>query len=305
METLYGYTILADLALLAITIAVFIFAVTIYKGASELSIKKNESAAKRRKDLIDQKKNELTKKIASTDGISFAKELRAELDKLDIEVNEIDKSTSKIINMSKGLTAKYLVFLPGSILLSSIITSGIAIGISGIAQIVIWGISLLLLGISVYFLYKGICNIEFFSNSIDLSTLMERALERHTIKLSPVVKIDFWDYQLIFKQGEIKEIDVFFELEQGAIAKQTSVRFSGTEELDFPGEKPEKCDYDYLNMKNPKQFWHKIGDINPGVVKRLKIKVKAPEISGEYNMAYWIECDSWSSVEKNFMVKVV
>ena len=58
-------------------------------------------------------------------------------------------------------------------------------------------------------------------------------------------------------------------------------------------------------MKNPKQFWHKIGDINPGVVKRLKIKVKAPEISGEYNMAYWIECDSWSSVEKNFMVKVV
>ena len=63
METLYGYTILANLALLAIIVAIFVFAVTIYKGASELCIKENQDYSKKRKNLLDQKKKELVKKL--------------------------------------------------------------------------------------------------------------------------------------------------------------------------------------------------------------------------------------------------
>jgi len=304
MITLYGYTILADLALLAVLVVIFAFAVSIYKGASELCIKEQENASNRRKGIIEKTKTELTVKLQSITNGTSINGVRAELDNFDNEIRNIDKTVLRIIEKAKCLTARNLVFAPGSLLLVSIITSGIAIAVTGALQTIMWVLALLLLASSLYFIYRCICAIEFFSNFIDLSTLMEQALERHKIKTTPSVDIDFFDFQLTIKRGEIAKIDVWAYLRQGSIARNTKVRFSGTEELDFPEEETEQLEYDYLNMKKPKQFWSAIGDINPGVQKHRIVKVKAPDIPGEYTMAYWIECDEFTSEEKTFKIKV-
>lgn len=220
MITLYGYIILADLALLAVVIAIFIFAVSIYKGASELSIKEKESASNRSKEIITIRKTEVNKKLKTLTNGASLNEVRAELDKLDNEIHNIDKSVLKIINKANCLTARNLVFYPSSLLIASIIASGIAIAVTGTLQTTMWVLSLLLLVSSLYFICRCICAIEFFSNSIDLSTLMEQALERHTMKMRPAVDLDIWDFQLEIRHGETQIIEPALFLKQGLTAKK-------------------------------------------------------------------------------------
>ena len=304
MITLYGYTILVDLALLAIMIAIFLFVVTIYKGASELCIKEAQNASNRRKELIEGRKTELTQKIPTINGNSFSNEVRAEIDKLDNEILNIDKSVLNITNKAKLLTAKNLIFIPSSLLIVSIIASGIAIVISGNLQPIIWILSLLLLAASLYFICRCICAMEYFSSSIDLSTLMEQALDRHTDKLKPVVDMEIWDFQLEIAHGESEQIEYCVFLKKGPIGRNTTVRFLATDELDFPAEKTEILDVAKNNMNNPKWFTHKIGDINPNVNKVNEFKVKAPDAPGEYIMSYWLMCDEYTGEETTFKIKV-
>ncbi|MBA7681451.1 hypothetical protein ES703_89789 [subsurface metagenome] len=305
MITLYGYTILADLALLAVTVAIFIFAVTIYKGAFELCIKEKESASNRSKEIFTQRKGELTNKLKTLTNVASLNEVRAEIERLENEIKNIDKSVKKTIDKSKNLTARNLIFYPGSLIIISIITSGVAIGTSGITPTIMWVISLLLLATSLYFICRGICAIEFFSNFIDLSTLMEQALGRHTDKLKPAVDMAFFDSTITIEHRKTEEVEYYVFLRKGSIGRNTEIRFSATEELDFPEEETSSFDFNKKNMTNPKWFTHEIGDVNPEVNKTKQFKIKAPDTPGKYFMSYWIQCDEFTREEEYFTIKVI
>ena len=305
METLYQFTIFVDLTLLAIVTAIFIFAISIYKGASELRIKEETDTSNKRKELIAKRKSELTQKIQTAPLDSLRKTLQEELDTLDNLLRDIDKPVSKIIKNARVLTAKYLVFFPGVFLLLSIIASGIAGVISDPFQNVLWVFSLFLSVLSLYFIYRNIRSIDYFSSFIDFSTFMERALERHTQKVAPVIDVLRWNYQLEMNTGETKEIKYLVYLKKGLIGQHARIRITGSEELDFPDETNIlRFGFNYQNMKNPKHFWHTLGDINPKSLINDKYKVKAPTQPGEYVMAYWLQCDGFSADEKYFTVRV-
>ncbi len=305
MVTLYGYTILADMALLAIVIAIFVFAVTIYKGASELCIKEQRNAADRRKELIESRKKELTNKLPVINGRAFSSEVRAELDNLDNEIRKINKSVLKTIKKAKSLTARNLVFVPSSLLIASIIGSGIAIAISGTLQSIMWVLSLFLLVASLYFGCSNIRAIAFFSSFIDFSTLMEQALEKHADKLKPVVDMKIWDFTLVIKHGKTEKVAYHVFLKHGSIGRNIEVRFVGTDELDFPEETAKPLEVNKENMINPKYFEHKLGDLNRNANRANNFKVKAPDQPGEYTMTYWLLCDEYTGDETTFKIKVV
>lgn len=306
MITLYSLTIFISLAFIAIVIALFVFASSIYRGALELSTKQEEEALNRRKELISRKRKELIEKIGDIDEERFPKELRAELNKLDAELNNIDQSIVKSRNKAKALTVRNIIGVPISLLLISIIASGIAIATSGILPMIMWILSLILIAISLYFIFRNLFIIESFSRIIDLGTLMEQALERHTMKMRPIVDIRFWPWQLEVKHGETQEIKYILFLEQGLTAKNVRVRFAATEKLDFPEEDCELFRFNKLtkDMINPKFFWHKLGAINYNVYREEGFKVKAPNRRGEYTMSHWIQCDEFTSEEQTFLIKV-
>lgn len=308
MTTLYSLTIYASLALLAIAIAIFVFAASIYRGASEFFASEEEDALNRRKELIESRKTELTKRIPDIDGSTFLIQLRAELDRLDAELNNIDQSILKSRNKVKALMVWNMVGIPLSFLLVSIITSGIAIATSGTLPTIMWVLSLALLGAGSYFIYRNLSTVEFFSGVIDLGTLMERALEKHAHKMRSIVGLDIWDFELIIKRGETKEIEYIVSLEQGAIAKNVKVRFLATGELDFPDEEvvtqlPSTIKKESMN--NPKQFVHKVDDLNPRSHSLKRFRVKVPDRPGKYTMSYWIQCEGFSAQEETFIIKVV
>ncbi len=305
METLHQCTIFVDLALLAIVIAIFVFASSFYRGALELSAKEEENSLNRRKELMKNKRSELAEKIKNTDEGDLAKELRAELDKFDAELKDIDQSITKSKNKPKALAVKNLATIPGSLLLASIVLSGTAIATSETLQTIMWSLSLALLVVSVYFIYKNLSAVEFFSGIIDLSTLMEQALERHAEKRRPIVDLDIPEYQLIIKHGETQEVNLDIFLEQGLTAKNIKIRFVATKELDFPEEKLQKLGINKKNMRNPRFFFGEVGDLNYGVYREITFKVKAPDARGEYTMSHWITCDEFTAEEKTFTIKVI
>lgn len=307
MITLYQSTIFFSLALLAIVIAIFIFATSMYRGALGLSAKEEERGLEGRKEFLGGMKNKLTKKLKIAGVEHLSKELRGELDNLDTELNKIDQSILKSRNRPKMLTVRSLVGIPASFLLMSIIMSGIAIATSGILPNIMWGLSLALVVAGLYFIYRNLTHVELFSGIIDLSTLMEQALDKHAMKTKPIVGLELWGLPLEIQQGETLEVHYDVSLKQGLIGKNPKVRFLATEELDFPEETVELVGYNVQkkNMKNPSFFYHKVGDINPRSHSMNSFKVKAPSQPGEYVMSHWIQCDEYTGIETTFKVRVI
>ena len=177
MVTLYGYTIIANIALLAIVIALFIFTASIYRAALELCIKEEEKAYNRRKNLLNKRRQELTGKLKKIDAAAFVEELKAELDMLNAELDTTDQSILKYRNKAKAFTARNIVVTPSLFLLMSIITSGIAIATYGILPTIMWILSLASMATASYFIYRNLSNVEFFSKHIDLSILMLKMIQ--------------------------------------------------------------------------------------------------------------------------------
>lgn len=191
MVTLYEYTILADLALLAIVIAIFVFASSILGGASRISAEEQENLLARRRERIEEAKKELIgEQIKGLASEHFVRELKVKIAELDRDLKNIDRKILEARNKAKALTVGNTVAIPSLFLLISIIASGIAIVTLGILPTVMWTLSLVLIAISLYFIFRNLIIVESFSSVMDLSTALEQVLERHEMKLKPVVDIE-------------------------------------------------------------------------------------------------------------------
>ena len=173
MTTLYSLTVYADLALLAIIIALFVFASSIQGKAQRLSAEEEEESLNKRKELIKEERENLIKKIEDSDEENLLRELRTALNRFDNGLTDLDKLILKAKKRGEVLTLTRMVLIPSLFLILSIIASGIAITTAVINPTIMWIISLILLIIVLYFIYKNLSVVEFFSKIIDLSTLME------------------------------------------------------------------------------------------------------------------------------------
>lgn len=190
MVILYECTIFASLTLIAIVIAIFVFASSIHGGASKISAEEEENLLARRRERIEEAKKELLgEQVKSIDSEYFVEELKAKIVELDNDLKKIDRSILEARNKGKALTVRRMVTIPSSFLLISIIASGLAIITSGILPVIMWVLSLTLIATSLYFIFKNLVIVEGFSSVMDLSTVIEQVLERHEIKLKPVVDI--------------------------------------------------------------------------------------------------------------------
>lgn len=191
MVTLYEYTILADLALLAIVIAIFVFASSILGGASRISAEEQENLLARRRERIEEAKKELIgEQIKGLESEHFVRELKVKIAELNRDLKNIDRSILEVRNNAKALTVRNTVAIPSLFLLISIIASGIAIVTLGILPTIMWTLSLVLIAISLYFIFRNLVIVESFSSVMDLSTALEQAIERHEMKLKLVVDIE-------------------------------------------------------------------------------------------------------------------
>ncbi len=303
----YGITMIAGFTLLAILVAVFVFAVSIFRAVSELSVDEEEKAIKERIDFIERERPELAERIASVTNDNLQKELRKEQTKLDGELAQMDAEISKLRKKVNTLTLRHMVSIPGAVLVLSIVMSVISIVVPERIGTITWIISLVLIVVAILLTYQNLRNIEYFSKRVDLSTLVERAIERYGERMRPIITIITSPSDLIVERGKTSDINYILSVKRGLTAKKIRVRFCATEELEFPGEdvKDLPVAKDRLQMKNPKTFECREDSLTRGSHAYCTIKLKAPDSVGEYAMSYWVTCDDFVGEEQPFIIRVV
>ena len=155
--------------------------------------------------------------------------------------------------------------------------------------------------------YQNLRNIEYFSKRVDLSTLVERAMERYSERMRPIITLVVSPSDLIVEQGKTSAINYVLSVTRGLTAKNIKVRFCATEELEFPDEDVEDFPIakDELQMKNPKTFTCSEVSLTRGSHGYCTIKLKAPDAGGKYAMSSWVTCDDFVGEEQPFIIRVV
>lgn len=190
MITLYQCTIFAGLTLLAIVIAIFVFASSILGGASRISYEEEETYLARRKERIEEAMEEFRKQQKKgLDSEHLVTELKAKIAQLDRDLKIINQLILQARKKAKALTAWNIVAIPSLFLLASIIASGIAVVTSGILPTIVWLLSLALIVISLYFIFRNLIIVESFSSVMDLSTVIKQALAIREMKVKPVTDV--------------------------------------------------------------------------------------------------------------------
>jgi RNA polymerase sigma factor (sigma-70 family) len=174
-------------------IAIFVFASSIHGGASRLTAEEEANLLARRKEriqeVIRETKDLLSKQEKGHNNERVLQEWEAKIAGLTNDLKNIDRAIREAKNKAKALTVGQIVIIPSSLLLASIVASGIAVITSGILPIIMWILSLTLIIISLYFIYKKLVIIESFSSLMDLSTVIKEMFERPETKLKPTVDI--------------------------------------------------------------------------------------------------------------------
>lgn len=177
MQMLYELTVFSSLALMAIVVAIFILATSLQGNAVRTSAEEEETYLARRREKLKELSEQLVDVVTgeTSDTAEVSGKTVGEWSK---ELSKIDRGISKARRKGKVLTVKNIVMVPSCSLLLSVIGSGTAIVTTGIIPHITWGLSLLLIGFSLYWIYRNLRFIEDFSTSVDSSTMIQQSLER-------------------------------------------------------------------------------------------------------------------------------
>lgn len=304
--------IISNLTLVAIVIALFVFASSIYKGALKMAMNEVREALENRREFMKERRKGIVEELNKAGEDELVAKLKESLKELDVKTDEINQSISKSIDRVNRLSLKSMVAIPGYFIVLSVVGAGTAVFLSGSWQVVVWIASVAFLIVGIVTVYRNLQAMEEISSIIDLSTLMEQALDTHAKKTSPILFLDLWDKSLHEEgilevgRGETTEIKCDISLIQGTIGRKARVMFTATEELEFiDSETIEETSTSYKGMTNPKRIIMQYGDINPKEYEDSSINIKAPEETGEYIMSYVVQCEGFTADETFFKIVVV
>ena len=253
MGVIYQLTFFAALAILAILITIFVFAVSLLGRALEAASKEQGKTTKEQKDAAEKEIAAIQKQISDLrkkGRIDREKleELEAKLAQLRKQDERFERKLSRIGKTPQLLTVRGGVLPPASWLLGALILTAGAWGLSetqNFVPVTLWILSLAAIGYSTYRIYKSLKVIE--SVAITSEAEAERRLA-HAVKTAlieveeekkPKLELSFEDAQPPFhiEAGAQMSFEFSLHLTQGDLARKPNVAFFAPPGFDFPGSK--------------------------------------------------------------------
>jgi len=197
-NTLYGYTIIANLTILAIAVAVFVFGSSIHGGALRLAAEEEERIVSRRKEKAEELKSQISKVISKvtekmigivtggeneSDDNNDTKQLVGKIKELDKEIKKYDKRLSKVRGDKEALTLDKMILLPAGMLITSSLLCGIAIIDLVNKSFILWLIALILTVIACWRIYRNLRALEGFSRELSPWPMLAQELGQRIDKV--------------------------------------------------------------------------------------------------------------------------
>jgi len=293
------------IALLTITIPLFIFTVSLLGNAIERAKEeKSKTQEEQRKDF-EAKITDIENKVKKAKKTGDSTELETQLEKLKQSKRESEAQIEKIKKKYSLLEFKKCVLYPGSFFLSAIVLNEVAkiCEMNIILSIVFWIPSIVAIGIGAYRL--GWCLIlaqEIAVTSEEFQTrrfveAFRKALSLHDKAKLVELRLTFKNIDFPYtceKNTEIK-LDFRLNLKQGLVAREVEVWFFIPDGFGLISPNHSwSQDSDFV-VPNVKTVSVKISEVNIGIYRSGGIKIRSPNIPSEYLLMYSLHAEGYSS----------
>jgi ABC-type multidrug transport system fused ATPase/permease subunit len=302
------------ITLLGVMIPFFFFAVTLLGNAIERA-KKEESKTKEqeRKDF-DIKINNIENKIKAAKETGDSSELEKQLEELKINKKKFNAQLKRIRKKYSLLRFKESIIYPGSCFILAILLNEVAkiYEKNIVISILLWLFSIIAIVIGVYRLCRCLILIQevsITSEEFQTKKLIEAfktALMLHEKGKEVELLIEFRDIVFPYTCNKNNDIEIKFriKLKKGKIARKTEVWFYIPDEFVLlpPNDKSWRQANDFVvpNIRTVKVV---LGDINIGINSPGSIKLRAPNMSGDFFVMYILRAEGY--VSNREQVKIV
>lgn len=319
MSVIYQLTFFAALALLAIVITVFVFAVSLLGRAMEAAAKSEKKKLVERKENNAKEMATIRKEIEEAEAKGeIPKGLTRKLEKLEKKDKKFEKELSIIRKAPELLTVKGGVVPAGAFLIGALILSAVAWYLSTIENIIllipvlIWILGLSAIVYSVVRVYRSLRVIEgvAITSEAEADRRLAHAVKTALIEVEeekkPKLELGFFGEKLPLrmKSNSEREVEVRLSLAQGDESIDTFLYLAVPPGFDFPGVKTYTQDATHPTVPNYITAYMPIGTIKRGIEQPIRIDIKTPAQKGRFNLCYRIVCSGFDSGENWFQVVV-
>lgn len=312
MIPLYEVTILLNLTLIAMTVTVFVFAVSLLGRTIEIAAQKKVEARQKQGEEIKKEIEEIQKELEKMKKTGELGEMKR-LNKLKKDKRKFEKELKLIHKRYQLFRVKRGVFYPSSFFLSSLVLAAVAKALESTYSPSLWIVALVLLVLGGYRLFQCLKVIE------DVAIVSAEMAEKKAIEISksalteyeetkrPKLRLYFKDKgpPFHFKKDSTVKIGFSLSLTQGDIARETEVFFFAPKGFDFPSItswKQNKALEKYPNYLTATLTWKE--SLKKGINHPNNLPLKTPSEVGEFTLAYRIYCEGFNGEFEEFEVIV-
>lgn len=317
MGVVYQLTFFFGLALLAIFITVFVFAVSLLGRAMETAAKVERNKVEERKQNNIKEMSDIRKEIQKAEKKGeIPKGLRRKLEKLEARNKEFDSELSKIRKAPQLLTVKGGVIHPcffiilGLILISTASYLSTIKGFNTFIPLSIWVLGLSSLGYSIHRLYKSLKVIE------NVAITSEEAWITKTVEAFKIAQKELEEERRpeleFYFRGTVPPLHLNTESEssftfgvgllKGDIANNPTVYFLAPEGFEFV--EAVKGPLSAGKYKGMVSVQYELKNIRKPHHRLFTVRLKAPSNPDTYTLLYELVCDGFDSKYKELEVVV-
>ncbi len=312
MIPLYEVTILLNLTLIAMTVTVFVFAVSLLGRTIEIAAQKKVEARQKQGETIKKEIEEIQKELEKMRKTGELGEMKR-LNKLKKDKRKYEKELKRIHKRYQLFRVKRGVLYPSSFFLASLILAVVAKALGSTYSPFLWIVALVLLVLAGYRLFQCLKVIEAVAivsgemaekKAIEIS---KSALAEYEETKRPKLVLYFEDKGAPFHFKKDSTVEIGFSLifTQGDIAREAETWFLAPEGFDFPNIttwKQKKTLEKYPNYLTAKLTWKE--SLKKGISHPNSLSLKTPSETGKFTLAYRIYCEGFSGKSEEFEVIV-
>jgi len=312
MIPLYEVTILLNLTLIAMTVTVFVFAVSLLGRAIEIATEQNEKARQEQREKIKKEIGEIQKELEKVRQTGELEETKR-LTKLQKDKRKFEKKLERVLKRYQLFRIKRGVLYPSSFFLGSLILATVAKALGSIYSPFLWSGALVLLGLGGYRFFQCLKVIE------EVAIMSEEMARKKAIEISksalaeyeetkrPELRLYFRDKGPPFHLEKDSTVEIKFvvSLTQGDVARATEAYFFAPEGFDFPNTTPwkqRKTQEKYPNYLTCKLKWPE--PLKKDIRHPHGLSLKTPSEAGKFTLTHRLYCERFASEDKEFEVIV-
>jgi len=316
MGIVYQLTFFLALGLLAIVVAIFVFAVSQVGRATEAASKEQQDILLRQKEAKGRQIEKIQKQLEEASKVGHLDEskLLKELQDTKGEIAGYDTELRHLQERIMLIRRKGAVVWPGAFFLVALVLTIAASGLAeghNLVALPLWVISIGTLVFGIFRVYRTLGAIE------EVTITSQEAIEKlpEAVKVAlreleeekkPELELRFEDAQPPFHVKAESETVIKFNvgLSRGDIARNASVAFWAPPSFEFPGSVA-TLPTSYGKYASYVSTKIELEDIIRPIIRKRRVNLKAPPKPQRYPVVYKLYCEGFYSDFKEFEIVVI